>query len=50
MPSGSVVLAHNSANLAERLKHYLAWVRDPTHMRASVNVIFDPEGLEVSQK
>jgi predicted O-methyltransferase YrrM len=50
MPPGTVVLAHNSVNCAERLKHYLAWVRDPAHMRASLNVIFDVEGLEVSMK
>ncbi len=50
MPPGSVVLAHNSANLAERLKHYLEFVRDPAYFRASVNVIFDIEGLEVSIK
>lgn len=50
MPSGSVVLAHNSANLAERLRFYLEYVRDPAHMRASVNVVFDVEGLEVSVK
>jgi len=48
MPSGSLVLAHNSVNSAERLRHYLEFVRDPAHFRASVNVIFDPEGLEVS--
>lgn len=48
MPQGAVVLAHNSANATERLKHYLAFVRDPAHFRASVNVIFDIEGLEVS--
>jgi len=45
---GSVVLAHNSVNCFERLKFYLDFVRDPSNMRASVNVIFDPEGLEVS--
>jgi len=50
MPPGSVVLAHNSVNLAERLKHYLEFVRDPAYFRASVNVIFDIEGLEVSVK
>lgn len=50
MPKGAVVLAHNSANCAERLKHYLGFVRDPANMAASVNVIFDPEGLEVSVK
>ena len=48
MPPGSIVLAHNSVNCFERLKFYLDFVRDPSNMRASVNVIFDPEGLEVS--
>ena len=47
---GGVVLAHNSVNAAERLRHYLSFVRDPAHMAASVNVVFDPEGLEVSVK
>ncbi|HSV74818.1 MAG TPA: class I SAM-dependent methyltransferase [Chthonomonadales bacterium] len=50
MPRGAVVLAHNSVNCAERLAGYLAWVRDPANMRASVNVVFDIEGLEVSVK
>jgi predicted O-methyltransferase YrrM len=45
---GCVVLAHNSFNCAKRLEHYLSFVRDPAHMRASVNVLFDCEGLEVS--
>lgn len=45
---GSVVLAHNSLNAAERLKYYLGFVRDPSNMSASVNVILDVEGLEVS--
>jgi len=50
MPAGSLVLAHNSVNCAERLKHYTEFVRDPGHFRASVNVIIDTEGLEVSVK
>lgn len=50
MPAGSLVLAHNSVNAAERLSKYLAFVRDPQHMKASVNIIFDGEGLEVSGK
>jgi predicted O-methyltransferase YrrM len=50
MPPGSVVLAHNSVNCADRLQHYLAWVRDPAHCAASVNVILDSEGVEVSVK
>jgi predicted O-methyltransferase YrrM len=48
LPAGALVLAHNSVNCAERLDHYLRFVRDPKHFRASVNVIFDREGLEVS--
>jgi hypothetical protein len=50
MPSGSVVLAHNSVNMAASLKHYLDFVRDPANFRASVNIILDSEGLEVSSK
>ncbi len=50
MPAGAIVLAHNSLNCAERLRHYLAFVRDPANMRASVNVALDIEGLEVSAK
>jgi predicted O-methyltransferase YrrM len=50
LPRGSLVLAHNSVNCAERLAEYLAFVRDPAQFRASVNVIVDPEGLEVSVK
>jgi predicted O-methyltransferase YrrM len=47
---GALVLAHNSINCAERLRHYLAWVRDPANMKASVNVMIDGEGLEVSAR
>jgi predicted O-methyltransferase YrrM len=47
---GAIVLAHNSVNCAEPLRHYLAFVRDPAHLRESVNVVIDPEGLEVSVK
>ena len=50
MPAGAPVLAHNSQNAAEKLQHYLAFVRNPAHMKASVNVVFDVEGLEVSAK
>jgi predicted O-methyltransferase YrrM len=50
MPPGSLVLAHNSVNCAERLSAYLDYVRDSSYFRASVNVILDPEGLEVSVK
>lgn len=47
---GSLVLAHNSCNFAEKLGHYLAFVRNPKNFRASVNVIVDREGLEVSMR
>ena len=48
LPKGSLVLAHNSINCADRLKHYLAFVRDEANFAASVNVYLDGEGLEVS--
>jgi len=47
---GALVLAHNSVNAAEKLHDYLAFVRDPAHMTASLNIILDPEGLEVSAR
>ncbi|MCX7045357.1 MAG: class I SAM-dependent methyltransferase [Candidatus Sumerlaeota bacterium] len=50
MPKGGTVCAHNSVNCAGRLKHYLDWVRDGANMAASVNIIFDGEGLEVSAR
>ena len=50
MPQGSVVMAHNSVNMAGQLKSYLDFVRDSANFHSSVNVIFDIEGLEVSVK
>jgi len=50
MPPGALVLAHNSVNAADRLRNYLAFVRDKASFRESVNVIFDKEGLEVSAR
>ncbi|MFQ5810162.1 MAG: hypothetical protein ACE5JM_11135 [Armatimonadota bacterium] len=50
MPGGSLVLAHNSVNGGEHVQPYLHWVRDSANMTASVNVVFDKEGLEVSAK
>ncbi len=50
IPPGGVILAHNSVNAAKRLSEYLRLVRNPKHLRASVNVIFDREGLEASVK
>ena len=50
LAAGALVLAHNSVNGADGLKHYLEFVRDPAHFRASVNVVVDCEGLEVSRR
>jgi predicted O-methyltransferase YrrM len=50
MPAGAVVLAHNSVNCANKLGDYFAFVRESGHMTSSVNVVLDPEGLEVSLK
>jgi len=50
MPDGAIVLAHNSVNGGPPVSRYLEFVRDPAHMRASVNVVLDIEGLEVSAK
>ncbi|MBS3763925.1 MAG: hypothetical protein KGZ25_11560 [Planctomycetes bacterium] len=50
IPDGGLVLAHNSVNCRHDLRHYLEFVRDETQFRASVNVILDSEGLEVSSK
>jgi predicted O-methyltransferase YrrM len=48
MPPGSLVLAHNSINGGDSVQPYLEFVRDTTNMAASVNVVLDKEGLEVS--
>jgi len=50
MPAGAIVLAHNSVNSAESLRDYSTFVRDGSKMAASVNVVIDGEGLEVSAK
>lgn len=50
MPPEAIVLAHNSYNSAHQLRDYLATVRDGRTCRASVNVLLDREGLEVSVK
>jgi predicted O-methyltransferase YrrM len=47
---GSLVLAHNSFNAAQSLIDYLGYVRDPTRFSASVNMIVDDQGLEVSMR
>jgi predicted O-methyltransferase YrrM len=48
LPPGTVVIAHNSVNNAQSLSHYLAFVRDGARMRASLNVVVDGEGVEIS--
>ncbi len=48
MPAGSLVLAHNSVNGGDPVQPYLDYVRNPANCRASLNVILDPEGLEVT--
>jgi len=48
LPAGALVLAHNSMNGGQAVRPYLEFVRDPAHFRQSVNVVLDPEGLEVS--
>lgn len=50
MPAGSLLLAHNSVNAADKMRAYLDFVRDARNCRASVNMIVDGEGLEVSRK
>jgi predicted O-methyltransferase YrrM len=45
---GAIVLAHNSVNGGEKVQPYLQFVRDRTNFRASINIVIDPEGLEVS--
>lgn len=50
MPKGALVLAHNSINSATAMRDYLDFVRDPAHCSASVNVVLDWEGLEVTRK
>jgi predicted O-methyltransferase YrrM len=49
LESGSLVLAHNSVNLAGELRNYLAYVRDPSRSSVSVNVVIDDAGLEVTR-
>ena len=45
---GALVLAHNSQNGGSQMPPYLEFVRDRAHFRASMNVLVDSEGLEVS--
>jgi predicted O-methyltransferase YrrM len=45
---GSIVLAHNSINHAEKLAEYLEHVRNRDNFRESANMCVDGEGLEVT--
>jgi predicted O-methyltransferase YrrM len=45
---GSLVLAHNSVNAADSMADYLDYVRDRANFTASVNMVVDDQGLEVS--
>ena len=45
---GSIVLAHNSVNMADAIAPYLRFVRDPSNSRASINMCVDDQGLEVT--
>ena len=46
----SLVLAHNSVNLAHQIADFLEYVRDPGNFTESINVIIDDQGLEVSMR
>jgi predicted O-methyltransferase YrrM len=47
---GSLILAHNSVNAAHTMTDYMAYVRDPNRLSASVNMIVDDQGLQVSMR
>jgi predicted O-methyltransferase YrrM len=48
LPQGALLLAHNSGDDAQKLAHYLEFVRNPANCKASVNALVDSQGLEVS--
>ncbi len=50
LPTGGIILAHNSVNCADKLGDYFAYVRNADYFHASVNVIIDGEGLEITVK
>jgi predicted O-methyltransferase YrrM len=50
MEDGALILAHNSVNSAAVIKDYLEFVRSSRNCRASLNIVVDGEGLEVSMK
>jgi predicted O-methyltransferase YrrM len=48
LSAGALLLAHNSMNGGAPIQRYLEYVRNPANIPASVNVVLDIEGLEVS--
>ncbi|EXI78870.1 MAG: putative O-methyltransferase [Candidatus Accumulibacter appositus] len=50
LPAGALMLAHNSVNSATAMRDYLEFVRNPANCGASINLVLDWEGLEVSRK
>jgi predicted O-methyltransferase YrrM len=47
---GALVLAHNSLNCASALQEYLHFVRQSGPFQASMHVVIDDQGLEVSRR
>jgi predicted O-methyltransferase YrrM len=46
---GSLIIAHNSLNSERELSDYLEFVRDPARFHASVNVVVDDQGVEITR-
>ena len=46
---GACVLAHNSVNMVDTISDYLEFVRDDRNSVASVNIVIDDQGLEVTR-
>ena len=45
---GSLVVAHNSINLAHQIADFLEYVRDEAYFSESMNIYVDDQGIEVS--
>ena len=45
---GSLIVAHNSINLAHNIGDFLEYVRDPVNTVESMNMFVDDQGIEVS--
>ncbi len=50
LPEGALILAHNSFNAAGQLSDYFGVVRGTSRFAASLNIVLDPEGLEVTRR